>query len=67
VRRCVAASFAPLEMRCVIRTVLREVELQAVESRSEGASRSSVSFAPDGGARVLATRRRFTAAEPTFA
>jgi cytochrome P450 len=58
VRRCVAASFAPLEMRCVIRTVLEEVELQAVESRAEKASRSSVSFAPDSGAKVIATRRR---------
>jgi cytochrome P450 len=67
VRRCVAAVFAPLEMRCVIRTVLQEVDLQAVESRSEGASRSSVSFAPDGGARVLATRRRSPAGEPMIA
>jgi cytochrome P450 len=57
VRRCVAASFAPLEMRRVIQTVLQEVELQAVESRPERAARSSVSFAPDGGARVVATRR----------
>lgn len=58
VRRCVAAVFAPLEMRRVIRVVLEEVDLQAVERRSEGASRSSVSFAPDGGALVTATRRR---------
>jgi cytochrome P450 len=62
VRRCVAASFAPLEMRQVIRTVLEEVELCAVESRSEGPARSSVSFAPNGGARVLAKRRTPTRA-----
>jgi cytochrome P450 family 135 len=58
VRRCVAAVFAPLEMRRVIRVVLEEVDLKAVERRSEGASRSSVSFAPDGGALVTASRRR---------
>lgn len=57
VRRCVAASFAQLEMKRVIQTVLREVELSAAESRSESAARSSVSFVPDGGARVVATRR----------
>jgi cytochrome P450 len=56
-RRCVAAAFAQLEMKKVIQTVLREVELSAAESRSESAARSSVSFVPDGGARVVATRR----------
>lgn len=57
VRRCVAVVFAQLEMRQVIRTILREVDLRAAGSRSEGAMRSSVSFAPDGGARVIATPR----------
>jgi len=60
-RRCVAASFAQLEMKRVIQTVLREVELRPAESRSESAARSSVSFVPDGGARVVATRRRHVA------
>jgi cytochrome P450 len=68
VRRCVAASFAPLEMKQVIRTVLEQVELHTAESRSEGAARSSVSFAPDGGALVVATRRTSTGAKtPTLA
>lgn len=58
VRRCVAAVFAPLEMRRVIRTVIEEVDLRPVQARSEGAKRSSVSFAPDGGGLVIATRRR---------
>jgi len=57
VRRCVAASFAPLEMKRVIQTVLRQVELSAAGTRSEAAARSSVSFAPDGGALVIARRR----------
>lgn len=57
VRRCVAWFFAQLEMKRVIEVVLRELELRPAASRSEGAMRSSVSFAPEGGARVVATRR----------
>jgi cytochrome P450 len=57
VRRCVAAVFAPLEMRKVIQTIVRSVDLRAAQSRSEGATRSSVSFAPDGGGLVIAERR----------
>jgi cytochrome P450 family 135 len=67
VRRCVAVVFAQLEMKLVISTVLREVELRPAGSRSEGARRSSVSFAPDGGARVLARRRRAAGASTAAA
>jgi cytochrome P450 family 135 len=63
-RRCVAAAFAQLEMKRVIQTVLREVELSAAGAGSEGAARSSVSFVPDGGARVVARRRRTTTSAP---
>jgi cytochrome P450 family 135 len=56
-RRCVAASFAPLEMKCVIRAVLLSVELTQGASGVERAKRSSVSFAPDAGAMVIARRR----------
>src|ERR1019366_413826 len=58
VRRCVAASFAQLEMRLVMHTVLQEVELSAVGSDSERPARSSVAFAPGDQARVVVTRRR---------
>jgi len=58
VRRCVAWFFAQLEMKRVIEVVVRELELRPAAARSEGAVRSSVSFAPEGGARVIATRRR---------
>jgi cytochrome P450 len=58
VRRCVAASFAPLEMRQVIKTVLSEVDLRPAGDGSEAPMRSSVSFAPDNGALVIATRRK---------
>jgi len=57
VRRCVAASFAQLEMRQVMKTVLGELELRSAGEGAEGAARSSVSFAPDSGAMVLASRR----------
>jgi cytochrome P450 len=55
-RRCVAASFAPLEMRRVIRAVLEQLDLRSAEAGRVRASRSSVSFAPEGGAKVIATR-----------
>jgi cytochrome P450 len=57
VRRCVAASFAQLEIKRVIEVVLRELELRAAGAGDEAAARSSVSFAPGGGARVIASRR----------
>jgi cytochrome P450 len=57
VRRCVAASFAQLEIKRVIEVVLREFDLRPAISGDEEAARSSVSFAPGGGARVIATRR----------
>jgi cytochrome P450 len=60
VRRCVAWFFAQLEMKRVIEVVLRELELRPASDGGEGAVRSSVSFAPDGGARVIATRRTST-------
>ncbi|HWG09268.1 MAG TPA: cytochrome P450 [Solirubrobacteraceae bacterium] len=57
VRRCVAANFAQLEIKRVIEVVLRELELRPATADAEPAARSSVSFAPGGGARVIATRR----------
>jgi cytochrome P450 family 135 len=65
VRRCVAASFAQLEIKRVIEVVLREFELRPASDGDEEAARSSVSFAPGGGARVIATRRR--SGEPALA
>jgi cytochrome P450 len=59
VRRCVAAQFAPMEMRRVMQTVLQEVELaQAPTSGGEQRpTRSSVAFAPADQAPVLVKRR----------
>jgi cytochrome P450 len=60
VRRCVAASFAQMEMKLVIQSVLGEVDLRAVSTASERASRSSISFVPDQNGLVIATRRAST-------
>jgi cytochrome P450 len=57
VRRCLAASFALLEMKRVLQTVLGEVELCAVERRSERVARSSIAFVPDRRALAIAVRR----------
>ena len=46
VRRCLAASFALLEMKQVIRTVLAELDLRPVEPRSEHITKSAISFSP---------------------
>jgi cytochrome P450 len=57
VRRCLAANFAQLSMKRIMQTVLSEVDLEPVGAPSQRAARSSVSFAPDRGALVIATRR----------
>ena len=44
-------------MKRVIAAVLGELQLRPAQARSEGVARNSVSFAPAGGARVVATRR----------
>jgi cytochrome P450 family 135 len=59
VRRCVAAQFAPMEMRRVMQTVLQEVELGPAPASASGqrATRSSVAFAPGDQAPVVVKRR----------
>jgi cytochrome P450 family 135 len=57
VRRCLAASFAQVEMKRVIRTILQQVELEAVDQRSERVARSSIAFAPHRRGLVVARRR----------
>lgn len=56
-RRCLAASYAELEMKRVLRTVLSEVELRPADENSERARRSAISFSPDKRARVIAEPR----------
>jgi len=57
VRRCLAASYAELEMKRVLRTVLTQVELHPVGGGSERATRSAIAFSPDKRTRVVAEPR----------
>ncbi len=52
-RRCLAASYAELEMKRVLRTVLGEVDLRPADTDSERARRSAISFSPDKRGRVV--------------
>ncbi|HEY2052730.1 MAG TPA: cytochrome P450, partial [Solirubrobacterales bacterium] len=56
-RRCLAASYAEQEMKRVVRTVLEEVELSPVESRSERVARSAIAFSPAQHGLVVARPR----------
>jgi cytochrome P450 len=56
VRRCLAASYAEMEMKRVLRTVLSSVDLHPAGARSEGVKKSAISFSPD--------RRGLVVAEP---
>lgn len=60
VRRCLAASYAQLLMKQVIKTVIGEVDLQPVEARSELARKSAIAFVPHRHTTVRATRRAHT-------
>ncbi len=57
-RRCLAASFATMEMKRVVHTVLSEVELRPQLATSERVTRSSIAFAPGGRALAVVTGRR---------
>jgi cytochrome P450 family 135 len=46
VRRCLAASWALLEMKRVTKTILEEVELVAAQSSSEHVTKSAISYSP---------------------
>jgi cytochrome P450 len=53
-RRCLAASYAEMEMKRVLRTVFTEVDLRAVETRAERMRKSAISFSPDRSGLVVA-------------
>jgi cytochrome P450 len=52
-RRCLGASFAMLEMRTVVREVLRRHRLVATSERPEPTRRRSITLSPGRGARVV--------------
>jgi cytochrome P450 len=57
-RRCLGASFALLELRTVVRTVLERTDLEPV-GRAEPARRRGITVAPGRGARVRMARLAF--------
>jgi cytochrome P450 len=57
VRRCLGASFATFEMRQVLQTVLREVELRPAEPAGEAMTRRGITFTPAGQAAAVVVRR----------
>jgi cytochrome P450 family 135 len=56
-RRCLGAAFAQLEMRVVLREVLRRVDLQAADRRPEKVRVKHITMVPAKGARVVVTGR----------
>ncbi len=64
VRRCLGASFALLEMKRVLQTVLADVELAPAEARSERIVRRSITLNPEHGGRVVVRRRLSSAGAP---
>jgi cytochrome P450 len=68
VRRCLAASYAEMEMKRVLRTVLSSVDLHPADERSERVRKSAISFSPDRRGLVIAEPRAAGRAEsPTLA
>ena len=57
VRRCIGASFAQVEMRVVLREILRRVRLRAASPRPERARVQHVTVVPARGTRVVVEER----------
>jgi cytochrome P450 len=57
VRRCIGASFAQIEMRTVLREVLRRVRLRATTQRPERGVIRHVTVVPGRGARAVVSER----------
>jgi cytochrome P450 family 135 len=57
-RRCVGASFAMMEMRAIVRTVLERVSLRTPSVRSERVKVHHITLVPARGGRVIVTGRR---------
>jgi cytochrome P450 len=57
VRRCIGASFAQMEMKVVLREVLRRVRLRAPSQRPERPRTQHVTVVPARGARIVVEAR----------
>jgi len=53
VRRCLGASFALMEMKVVLGTILRTVRLRPQRAEGESVTRRAVTFAPTKGGRIV--------------
>jgi cytochrome P450 len=56
-RRCLGASFASMEMRVVVRTVLERTELRAADPEPEKVQFRAITLAPRNGVRVVRDER----------
>jgi cytochrome P450 family 135 len=56
-RRCIGASFAVMEMKTIIRTVLSSIELRAADPKPERVRLQHITLVPDRGAEVIVTAR----------
>jgi cytochrome P450 len=61
-RRCIGASFAMLEMKVVLRSVLSRCEVQPVEAEHERPRRRNIAVRPREGSRVIVRPQRPAAA-----
>ncbi|KGI70329.1 cytochrome P450 [Mycolicibacterium rufum] len=57
-RRCVGATFANVEMDVVLRTVLREFEIEPTDAPAERSHFRGVAHTPRDGGRIVVRRRR---------
>ena len=57
-RRCVGAAFALFEMKLVLATILRELELELELQGPPTPVRRNLTMAPKGGVRMRVRRRR---------
>jgi cytochrome P450 len=64
VRRCLAASYAEMEMKRVLRAILTTVDLRPASDRSERMRKSAISFSPDQSGLVIAEPRETDPAGP---
>ena len=66
-RRCIGASFALMEMKTVLRSVLRNVELATTRAPGERQRIKHVTLVPHRGARIAVAERTGPRREPTAA
>ncbi|MFZ1926567.1 MAG: cytochrome P450 [Solirubrobacteraceae bacterium] len=65
VRRCLAAPYAQMLTKQVIRTIVNEVDLRPVSPKSELPRKSAIAFVPHRHAQVISTRRTQLAPDGT--